>query len=249
MARTDSKKYKHYDEIAAKLKGKIPEEVTHTNYDGNTVSNFKRVLKIRTIPVAIGIPLDELMFSKFFTNYVTISVMPWDAILTTTSTLVQEARNTIHNLYRNESKAPYLFMLDSDVLPPPDIIERLMAHDKPVIGGYYRKKEKFPIKQLDGSIEMIQRPVVYDYSKYDEEKKHHMYTQRISPKEGLESVDGMGAGCWLIKREVVEAVGDSPYTFAESGEDLAFCRAVHAAGYDVWVDWDTPAGHCGCFWI
>lgn len=247
MART---RRKHYEEVKEKIEAsKAPKEVTHSNYDGNTTTNLKRTLVIRTVPVAIGIPLDELMFSKFLTNYVNLSIMPWDAVITTTSTLVEEARNTIHNLFLENSQAPYLFMLDSDVLPPPDIIERLIADDKPVVGGYYHKKEKFPIKNIDGSISEIQRPVVYDYSHFDEEKKHHLYNARLKAGNGLEKVDGMGAGCWLIKREVIEKIGKNPYNFTESGEDLCFCRAVYKAGYEVWVNWGIPCAHVGAMWV
>jgi GT2 family glycosyltransferase len=193
--------------------------------------------------------MDELMFSKFFTTYGTLSLMPWDALLTTSSTLVQEARNIINDTFLDKSTVPYLLMLDSDVLPPPDLIERLMADDKPVVGGWYRKKEKFAVKELDGSVKIYQRPVVYDFSRYDAEKGHYFYGQRLEPGKGLERVDAMGAGCWLVKREVIEKIGRSPFSLNESGEDMCFCRAVYKAGYEVWVDWDIPCGHAGVWWV
>jgi hypothetical protein len=196
-----------YAAVAEKLKGRVPTDVTHAHYEGGRSTDIRRTLTIRPTPIAIGVPMDELMFSKFFSTFGTLSIMPWDALFTTSSTLVEEARNIIHDLFLEKSTIPYLLMLDSDCLPPPDLIERLLADDKPVVGGWYRKKEKFPIKNLDGSIETIQRPVVYDFSRYDEEKKHYLYNQRLEPGKGLEKVDGMGAGCWMIKREVIEKIG------------------------------------------
>lgn len=238
-----------YDDVAKKLEGKIPDDVTHAEHDGSETNFVRRTLQIRTTPITIGIPQDELMFSKFLSNFICLSIMPWDNFITTSSTLVEQARNIIHDTYLEKSLSPYLFMIDSDVLPPPDIIERLLAHDKPVVGGFYRKKEKFPVKKLDGTMTAIQRPVVYDYSYWDEESKRHMYIQRVEDGKGLEKVDGMGAGCWLIKREVIEEIGKSPFSLAESGEDLSFCRAVYDAGYEVWVDWDSPCAHAGVFWV
>jgi hypothetical protein len=240
---------KDYAAVAEKMKGVVPSEVTHTHYEGGKATDIRRTLTIRTIPIAIGVPMDELMFSKFFSTYGTLSIMPWDALFTTSSTLVEEARNIIHNIFLEKSKVPYLLMLDSDCLPPPDLIERLLADDKPVVGGWYRKKEKFPVKDLDGSVKIYQRPVVYDFSRYDAEKKRYFYNQRLEPGQGLERVDAMGAGCWLIKREVIEAIGPSPFSLSESGEDMCFCRAVYKAGYSVWCDWDISVGHCGVWWV
>lgn len=252
MGRTTKKKVNpnlNYTDVAKELKGRVPEAVVHHEHDGSETGFIRRTLQIRTVPVTIGIPMDELMFSKFFSNFVCLSIMPWDNFITTASTLVHEARNIIHNTFLEKSLSPYLFMLDSDVLPPPDIIERLIKDDKPIIGGFYRKKEKFPVKKLDGSTTVVQRPVVYDYSHYDAEKDRHLYNQRVEDGHGIERVDGMGAGCWLIKREVVEAIGKDPYNLTQSGEDLCFCRAVQKAGFEVMVDWDIPVAHAGVFWV
>ena len=244
-----SREYTNYEEVAKKLVGKIPDEVIHEENHGGTNIQLKRTLQIRTIPIVIGIPMDELMFSQFMSNLVCLSIMPWDSFITTASTLVHEARNIIHNSFLEKSTAPYLLMLDSDVLPPPNTIERLLAHDKPVVGGFYRKKEKFRIKQLGGNESVIQRPVVYDYNRYDEVNKKHMYNQRLDVGAGLEQVDGMGAGCWMIKREVIEDIGKSPFNFDGSGEDLTFCRAVYKAGHSVWVDWNLACAHCGVMFV
>jgi len=238
-----------FEDVAEKIKGRVPETIINHEHDGSETTFNRRTLQIRTTPITIGIPQDELMFSKFFSNFVNLSIMPWDGFIVTASTLVEQARNIINDTYLEKSHSPYLFMLDSDVLPPPNIIERLLADDKPVVGGFYRKKEKFPVKQLDGTMTTVQRPVVYDYSHYDEEKDRHLYNQRVDTKQGLEKVDGMGAGCWMIKREVIEAIGKSPFSLSQSGEDLCFCRAVYEAGYEVWVDWDLPCAHCGVFWV
>jgi hypothetical protein len=238
-----------YALVAEKMKGRVPTDVTHSHYESGQSTDIRRTLTIRPFPIAIGVPMDELMFSKFFSTFATLSIMPWDAVFTTSSTLVEEARNIIHNIFLEKSKVPYLLMLDSDCLPPPDLIERLLADDKPVVGGWYRKKEKFAVKDLDGNIKIYQRPVVYDFSRHDEEKDHYYYSQRLEPGTGLEKVDAMGAGCWLIKREVIEAVGPSPFSLSGSGEDMCFCRAVYKAGYEVWVDWDIPVAHAGVFWV
>jgi len=219
-----------YEDIKEKISGRLPSEIVNINYNGIESKEYKRRSFIRTIPIAIGIPLDEVMFSKFFANYTQLNIMPWDDIFTTQNTLVGRARNTIHNMFLESSNAPYLFMLDSDVLPPPDSIETLISHNLPIVGGYYRNKENL-------------NPVVFDYD--SEVDGHKMYRYRLEPGTGIESVDAMGAGFWLIKREVAESVGKSPYSFEEGGEDMDFCRKVIKAGYKIYADWDLSAGHAG----
>jgi hypothetical protein len=234
------------EEVAKKMEGKAPDRVEHERFDGNTSTTIHRTLKIRTYGILIGIPMDELMFSQFLSNFMGLSIMPWDSTITTQDTFVNEARNVIHNKFL-ESEYPFLFMLDSDVLPPPDTIERLLEHDLPVVGGFYRKKEKFKVKKTDGSIEILQRPVVYDYSRFDEETQKHKFSERIAVGTGLEKVDGIGAGCLLIRRDAAEKVGKSPYSLLFGGEDLTFCRTLHDADIPIHVDWTISAGHVGTF--
>jgi hypothetical protein len=240
---------KHYEDVAKKLEGKIPSSVEHEGINGNNSTNIHRTLNIRTFPIVIGVPMDELMFSQFFSNIICLSIMPWDSWVTTADTFVTEARNTIHDRFLDKSSAPYLLMIDSDVLPPPDAIERLLAHDKGVVGGWYRKKEKFRVKNLNGTESVIQRPVVYDYDGFNEEIQKFEFRQRLEPGEGLEKVDGMGAGCWLIRRDVAEKIGKSPFSLQYGGEDLSFCRKITGAGYDIFVDWSLACAHIGSFFV
>jgi hypothetical protein len=237
------------ESIADKIVDKVPDDVTHVSFDGNESATVRRAIKIRTQSISIGIPMDELMFSMFFQNFMYLSIMPWDNFITTASTFVCEARNKIHNAFLEETKTTHLFMIDSDVLPPPDTIERLLSHDKMVIGGWYRKKEKFPIKLKDGTPTTIQRPVVYDYSRYDEDTDSYMFVPRFNPGKGLEKVDGMGAGCWMIRRDAAEMLGKNPFTMKFGGEDLSFCRKLTELGVDIWVDWSINAAHIGAQFV
>ena len=236
------------EDIVRDLKGKVPDEVVHSNFDGGSEHEHKMVLRLRTNPIAIGIPMDELMFSKFFENFLGIDYMPWDNIITTASTYLPSARNQIHNVFLNKTNASHLFMMDSDNLPPPRVIETLLSHQKDMIGGWYVKKEKYPLRGPDGQTIIIQRPLVYDFLKW--QKGAPLYSQRTAPGNGLESVDGTGAGCWLMSRKVAEALGESPYSMAEgAGEDLMICRKIKDKGFDIWVDWNVRVAHAGVFYV
>lgn len=236
-----------YKEIADDMKGKVPEKTRRVNFSGGKKKHTNISLEIRPWPICVGLPMDELMFSQFFENYLTLDLMPWDYIGTTRSTYLPEARNTIHNLFLNELGGTHLLMLDSDVLPPPGFVKSLLAHDKPMVGGWYKKKEKFVLKEADGTIRHIQRPVVYDFVEEGEEKD--WFRQRIAKGTGLERVAAAGAGCWLMRRDVAEALGENPYDMERGGEDLVLCKKVSDLGIPMYVDWDLACAHAGVFYV
>lgn len=238
-----------YENVKEAMVGRVPTEVEFSHLENNNETILHKNLEIRTMPIVIGVPMDELMFSQFFSNIICLSIMPWDAFITTSDTFVTEARNHIHDGFLERHKAPFLFMVDSDVLPPPDTIERLLAHNLPVVSGVYHKKEKFHVKDEEGNEGIIQRPVVYDYSRFDEDTQTFKFLSRFKDGTGLEKVDGVGAGCLMIRRDVCEKIGKSPYNLKNGGEDLSFCRKITGCGYDIFVDWDLKCGHIGTFFV
>lgn len=238
---------RHKKKQIDQIRERVPAEVKHSSLAGGKMKETTLSLELREEPICWGLPFDELMFSAFFENFVALDYMPWDYLATTRSTYLPEARNTIHNLFLNELGGSHLFMLDSDVLCPPGIIKTLLDHEKDIVGSWYRKKEKFPIKDLEGNVSYIQRPVVYDFDHSTDEKD--LYKQRIEKGIGIERVDGAGAGCWLMSRRVAEALGESPYDMNRGGEDLVLCKKITDLGFDLWIDWDSPSAHCGIFFV
>jgi hypothetical protein len=70
-----------------------------------------------------------------------------------------------------------------------------------------------------------------------------------TPCDGLQEVDAIGSGCFLVSRKVMEAI-KAPFLriFDEDGVvnitgDYAFCRRAKAAGFRVWAHFDYPCFH------
>ena len=146
---------KYLELLSEELRGEITGQKTISALTREESEVLRQEYRIRPTPICWGIPCDELMFTKWFTNFIRFSSMPWDSFVTTESTYLPSARNDIHNKYLNETDAPFLMMLDSDVLPPPNIIDILMSHEKHIVGGWYKNK----------SLHRGPHPIVYDFSK------------------------------------------------------------------------------------
>lgn len=144
----------------------------------------------------------------------------------------------------------YLVMLDADMVYPKDTVHRLVAHDKPVVGGLYYWKSKRP--RLDKRpddyaphVYMESRPDIFD------KKQAKMYIP-INLVEYLDDelieIDGMGGGGVCIKREVLEKIGKPQfecnwYSDIMTGEDLDFCTKARAAGYKLYADLGLKYAH------
>jgi len=195
-------------------------------------------LELRSTPITWGIPFDELMFSKFMIYFeLHAGKMPWDDFIPSEGTIVQRARNDIHKGFLKETKSDYLMMLDSDILFPPKLVERLMAHKLPIVGGWYKNKK-----------DENHHPCVYDFNYEGEDGVLH-WKRKKAPGTGIEKVDGMGAGCWLMRRDVAEKLGEEPYNMHAGGEDLVLSRKLHDLNIPLHVDWSLNLAHIGVFFV
>lgn len=127
----------------------------------------------------------------------------------------------------------YLFAVDHDMTFPPDTLERLLSHDKPVVGGIYRQRSH------------EQHIEVYN-------NEYHRMSYNDLHDRGLVEVGGIGFGCVLVKTNVFVDVGypqfvysqalDHAYTFSE---DVDFCKKARQKGHSVWCDTNIRCGHIG----
>tara|TARA_Y100000034_G_scaffold115279_1_gene152273 strand:- start:388 stop:1041 length:654 start_codon:yes stop_codon:yes gene_type:complete len=71
------------------------------------------------------------------------------------------------------------------------------------------------------------------------------------PCEGLQEVDAIGSGCFLVSRRVMDALKDDKPFMREWGDDgvviaggdYSFCRKVKAAGFRICVHYDYMCHH------
>lgn len=141
-----------------------------------------------------------------------------------------------------EVGASHIFFLDSDVIPPRDAILRLINHNQPIISGLYTRRS--PPAAI---------PVMI---------KNGAWVTQYKPGSIVE-VDLVGAGCLLIKREVLETFppqreghhwfdwkvnyqGGKLYPPGECmSEDFTFCINARKMGYKILVDTSIMCRHVG----
>jgi hypothetical protein len=149
----------------------------------------------------------------------------------TTGPALVPARNHLVDIFLSEPQAQYLLMLDSDMVFPPDILDRLRAVAAPNIiagalcFGWF-------------SDDRVAKPTMYD---------ENMHTITRWEPGRLVPVHATGAACLLIHRRVFETA-PGPYWFRQDefgrwGEDQGFCRYVGEHGVKIVVDTSTPVLH------
>ena len=129
--------------------------------------------------------------------------------------------------------ADHVLWLDSDMTFPQETAILLYGHDLPIVGCNYVTRtggDLFTAQRVDGS---------------------RVVTSPISA--GLESVDAMGFGVVLMRTDIVNGLARPWFRHGlnqqggDIGEDIMFCRAVRAAGHEIFIDHDLSkeVGHIG----
>ena len=133
-----------------------------------------------------------------------------------------------------ESKNQWLCFLDSDMTFPPDVIQRLWDTGKDVVSGLYFKRIP-PHQPLCGP---------------SRDGKWMQYLSQIDPAEPLVKVGWCGAGCLLIRRNVLESIPPPWFSYHTEtwaadtlGEDVEFCELSTRHGFPPWVLTSLRLGH------
>lgn len=171
--------------------------------------------------------------------------------------LVQRARNNIVAQFL-ASQSSHLVFVDADIGFTGESILRLIAHDRPIMCGLYRKKT---LGEPSFAVNLIPSPDG---------------TARRDPRTGAIRVQHAGTGFMCIQRGVLEAMwalnphlryelhdGEGQpgawrgYTFAcfdcfidprtrkYLSEDYGFCQRANQAGFEIWIDPGIVLEHCG----
>ena len=124
-----------------------------------------------------------------------------------------------------EASSTHILWLDSDMMFPPDTLQRLLAHDQPIVAGNYVTRQ-YPHKTVA----------------YRELHDWRSYVINDGSRD-LISVAAVGMGCMLVKTDVIRQMQLPrfkttwiPETLDHMGEDFYFCCEAKKLGHDILID-------------
>ena len=129
----------------------------------------------------------------------------------------------------------HVFLVDDDVLLPPDALVKLLAHDLDIVTGLYFLR-RWP-----------HQPVIFDHV---DERGWAKWGMLSKGQNGLIEIQNAGLGCVLIKTEVFKNL-EEPYVqigqMDKEGwcDDIYFFNRVRALGFKMHCDLTVRAGHAG----
>lgn len=139
----------------------------------------------------------------------------------------------------------YMLHLETDVFPQKDIIERLLWHNKDVVGSVYYTDEG-----------INRKPVIQNIINLTDNKED-IVSLNIDAKDDLHFIDGtlkkvghVGLGCVLIKRSVLEKIQfrcDEDYP--EHSADSFFANDCYDNDIDIYADTSIISKHKNRKWI
>lgn len=149
---------------------------------------------------------------------------------------VDHARNTIVNRFLS-TDCTHLLMIDDDIVPPVDTLERLLFHNKDIVSAVC------PLIGPDKDNKLVQSWNAYTIDANGALKN--------TDSTGLCSVDATGTGCIMIKREVLELTKlIAPFLtqydtkgIKYMGEDIYFCQLAHKLNIDIYADFKLKCKH------
>lgn len=142
------------------------------------------------------------------------------------------AENQLVQDFLNIPDLTHLFLTESDMILPHDIIPKLLTHDKDIVSGIYFLRTRRP--EWSGQPCLYKR-VVIDPSKQGEYGQNPIH---IFPTMELFKADCAGLGCVLIKRHVFEKLTYPWFDLnaTKYGSDMYFYKHAKDAGFQLWVD-------------
>lgn len=130
----------------------------------------------------------------------------------------------------------YFFSLEQDVIPPKNVIERLLKHNKNMITGLY-----FLPKRKGDEVKLVATAWVLHPT---ESNKKADLKEEIVMGNHLLKIDLCGLGCVLIHRNVLEKI-KFRYDLKEGDgvDDVFFCKDAREAGFEIYADTSIKCKH------
>lgn len=153
--------------------------------------------------VIVGIPFSPVtpLTTDWIIGLMNLQLPPYTRVQWQKGVPIDVSRNTLVRSAQ-EHKANYIFFLDSDVIPPPDIVQVLMAWKLPIISGVYWSKKGYP-------------------AVWETHPSGKGFTPiKNLPKRGLTEVAATSMGCCLTPDTIIYTRWAKPITEVKVGDQV-----------------------------
>lgn len=182
----------------------------------------------------IAVPCMDQVAAPFAQSLATIRRVGESMVSFLIGSLVWDSRNALSKIAL-QTKADYVLWLDSDMIFPSDVMEKMIKHMKDgkdiVSGLYFKRRPPF-------------EPVIYKTLTPDHAEKLPNY-----PRDTVFEVEGVGLGCCMMSTKVLRDIlldGEDWFSqIGNFGEDLSFCLRAKKLGYKIYCDSTIKCGHIG----
>lgn len=140
---------------------------------------------------------------------------------------IVSSRNILRE-YAIKNNYDYLLSLEQDVIPPEDIIEKLLRHNKKVVTGVYYIHNVMP----DGKIHLV--PLVNILEDNKKTMRTLNYSEINMPR--LLKIYSCGLGCLLIHKDILKEIKFRYVKEVDTHDDRWFCIDLHEKGIDLYCD-------------
>jgi len=124
----------------------------------------------------------------------------------------------------------HLFLLESDIIPHPDILLHLLSSDKDAVAApYFLNKKK-------GITCVTKKTVIANNGSFPA----IMELPKFFDGELKQAENGVGFGCVLIKRKVIEAI---EFRWGNNHADTYFWQDAQDYKFEVWIDTSQMIRH------
>lgn len=195
----------------------------------------------------IAIPCMDTIHTAFADTLLRMDKPPGTHVMFLPGSLIYDSRNQL-SLTAMENGFDNVLWLDSDIVPPQDVLIRMQKHMETGFGmvtGLYFKRT------------MPTAPVLYKRIDKPEADEHGHMRKRIEedrnyPRDSFFQVAGCGFGCVMTSTDLLRKMWEmcgppfTPYPWA--GEDIAFCYRVNQlSGHGIFCDSTIKCRHIGSF--
>ncbi len=188
------------------------------------------------VKVLIGIPCRDSVDTKFAFSLFNLKRSVETEVVFEVAGDVARSRNLIAERAIKGGFTHVLF-IDSDMKFNPDLLDKMLAHDKDIVGVMYHQR-RLPLRN---------NLMPLNAEKAEGQSK----TVDFQVTEDLFEVAWVGTGIMLVKTDVFKALKAPLFTFVHDGdyigEDVYFCRKAREAGYKILVDATVENRHVGEF--